>query len=496
MTVKSNTSRAISHFQREYQIIGKLRSGGMGRVYLAIMNGPLNTHQKVVLKLPLSLRDAARYQRDFENEARVMAQLNHPNIIRVIEWTEMNGAPCMVCELIEGFELRDIIRLYRSNRQWIPLQIVAQIMLQACEAMQYVHTAKAMDGTPLHIVHRDIDASNIMVTDGGFVKVIDFGIARNVMHENVTEPGVYKGRMINMSPDVFLHSEVDHRADIFSMGILLYELLTCVRPRQFGATDSITRMIENIRTQEIPRPSDTVPHVPDVFDRIVSKATRLNRENRYQSAAEMFNDLRAVSRTLAAGPSHMSVRKWVLNDLAVLRKERDDKVKNALASPSGIPNFAGERGIRVRRYHSATRWQVALANHWAAMKYAFRQFGRRHRPHLALKAAVLALVFVAAAAITAFSTGVIGSHSPQKYPSARMETVTEFIALDDQQNRSSSSVPHRRQTEESADPGSGADAVNSPVDSTLSHWQASSHTHHTPLHTRPSSAVAGADKIE
>ncbi len=496
MTVKSNTSRAISHFQREYQIIGELRSGGMGRVYLAIMNGPLNTHQKVVLKLPRSLRDAARYQRDFENEARVMAQLNHPNIVRVIEWTEMNGgAPCMVCELIEGFELRDIIRLYRSNSQWIPLQIVAQIMLQACEAMQYVHTAKAIDGTPLHIVHRDIDASNIMVTDGGFVKVIDFGIARNVMHESVTEPGVYKGRMINMSPDVFLHSEVDHRADIFSMGILLYELLTGVRPRQFGATDSITRMIEIIRTLEIPRPSDIVPHVPDVFDRIVSKATRLNRENRYQSAAEMFNDLRTVSRTLAAGPSHMSVRKWVLNDLAVLRKERDDKVQKALASPSGIPNFAGERNNRVRRYPSATTWQVAVANHWAAMKRAFRQFGRGHRPHLALKAASLAVVF-AAAAITAFSTGVIGSHSPQKSPSVQVETVTEFIALDDQQNHRLSPLTHRRQTKESADPGSGADAVNSPEDSALSLRDASSHTHHTPLHTRPSSTAAGAGKTE
>lgn len=495
MTVKSNANRAISHFQRDYQIIGKLRSGGMGRVYLAIMNGPLNTQQKVVLKLPLSLRDAARVKRDFENEARVMAQLNHPNIIRVIEWTEMNGAPCMVCELIEGFELRDIIRLYRSNSQWIPLQIVAQIMLQACEAMQYVHTAKAMDGTPLHIVHRDIDASNIMVTDGGFVKVIDFGIARNVMQESLTEPGVYKGRMINMSPDVFLYSEVDHRADIFSMGILLYELLTGVRPRQFGATDSITRMIENIRTQEIPRPSDAAPHVPDVFDRIVSRATQLNRENRYQSAAEMFNDLRAVSRTLAAGPSHMSVRKWVLNELAVLRKERDDRIQKALALPSGIPDFPGERGMRRRRHHSPARWQIALANHWDAMRRAFRQTLRGHRPHLALKAVSLAVVF-AAAAVTTFSTGVIGAHPSQKSTSVQVETVTEFIVLDDQQDRSSSPVIPRRQTPASADPDSGDDVVNSPVDSTLSLWDVLRHTHHTPLHTHPSPAVAGAGEIE
>ena len=445
MTVTRHTNREISHFRRDYRIAGKLRSGGMGRVYLAIMEGPLNTQQKVVMKLPLNIRDGFKYRRDFENEARVMAQLNHPNIIRSIDWTQLDGAPCMVTEYIEGFELRDIIRVYNSMNQRIPLNVVVQIMLQVCEAMQYVHTAKAMDGSPLHIVHRDIDASNIMIADDGYVKIIDFGIAKNTMQDVITRPGVYKGKIANLPPDVFIHSRADHRADIFSLGIMMYEMLTGKRPRQFEEVDSITRIVEVIKTREIPGPSDSDSRIPDVFDHIVLKATRLNREERYRSAAEMFNDLRAISRTYASGPAHMPVRKWMMQDLASLRERRDAKLRNAVENAVSTPIFSKSAGSGIRRYNQAWKWQNTLRNQLVVMKLYLKQWLPARAIRTMARGAALVSVFAATVAITLLISIGQGPGRPQHPSSVQVRTETDEIRVDNRLSpvRSTSAMSDR-----------------------------------------------------
>ncbi|MBN2529196.1 MAG: serine/threonine protein kinase [Deltaproteobacteria bacterium] len=368
MSSNSLSHKTMFRFHPDYQIIGKLRTGGMGRVYLAIAKGPLNIRQKVVLKLPLNLSEGIRWRKDFENEARVMAQLNHPNIVRSLEWIEMDGSPCMVFEYIEGFEVADILRHFRAQNKRMPLSMTSQIMLQVCEAVQYMHSARTIDDQPLAIVHRDLDPSNIMLTDDGYVKIIDFGIAKNAMQEVMTKPGVYKGKLINLPPDVFLFEKVDHRADIFSLGLLLFEMLTGQRARKFEVTDSLTRIVELLRKRPIPLPSEVCPQIPDVFDHIVAKATASNRDARYQSAAEMFNDLRQVSKSLSVGPNHLIVKRWIHEDLKSLRTRRAEKMRLLLDGRDALTELSPSGSTVFKRNRVRSSFISGMKNRITALK--------------------------------------------------------------------------------------------------------------------------------
>lgn len=309
------------------KILGKLNAGGMGEVYLAIKYGPLGTRQPVVLKMPLVKNGAFKWQSDkwrseFEDEARVMAYLNHPNIVRTIDWIEMNGRPCIVSEYIHGLDLRQIIRFFNVEGKPMPLYVTSQIMLQACDAFQYIHSAKTFDGKALGIVHRDIDPSNIMIADNGFVKIIDFGIAKNSAQKELTKPGVYKGKFAYLAPDVFLPEKVDLRADVFSLGLVFYELLTGKRLRQFHDTASLATVVTAIKETTVPAPSSIVPHIPPALDKIVLRATSPKKDDRYNSMYELAIDIRNVSKKLNSGSDHEYLKQWANRELSKLRALR------------------------------------------------------------------------------------------------------------------------------------------------------------------------------
>ncbi|MBN2716487.1 MAG: serine/threonine protein kinase [Deltaproteobacteria bacterium] len=368
MTQQMQNSVRPSGYDASYHIVGKLGAGGMGRVYLAILEGVLRTRRKVVLKLPLSLRDAVKWRKDFEAEARVMVHLNHPNIVRVLDWTELDGLPCMVSEYIDGFELHEVIKYFRGQGRCVPLRITAQLMMQTCQAIEYIHNARTIDHEPLNIVHRDIDASNIMLSQTGYVKVIDFGIAKHTMQEELTRPGMYKGKIVNFPPDIFLPDKVDQRADIFGLGILLYELLTARRPRHFTATETISEIINRIKTVPIPAPSHVVPGIPKSFDAIVAKATALNRDERYSTAKEMYDDLQALSREFSSGPDHMYMENWIQTDLAPLTERRARQIaalQQGGADNSFLPELAG---IRVHTDSQKGKRKRNWENRIAAMR--------------------------------------------------------------------------------------------------------------------------------
>ena len=373
MSLTHATAPPLTRSGSTYQIIGKLGAGGMGRVYLATRKDSQKNLRQVVLKLPLSVRDAVKWRRDFEAEGRIHAQLNHPNIARALEWTEFDGLPCMVSEYVDGFELLEIIRYFRQQRQRVPFHITARIMMQTCQAVHYMHQAKTVDHVPLNIIHRDIDTSNIMLARNGYVKLIDFGVAKHAMQEEKTRPGIYKGKIINFPPDIFMPEKVDHRADIFGLGILLFELLTARRPRHFDTSLSIEEIVRKIKTDPIPVPSEVSGKIPKAFDFIVAKATALNREHRYHSAKEMYDDLRAISKKFQAAPSHLCIEAWMTKELTPLYDRRERrfaalKRSNPLTSiskdtmsslVSGGPLF----GKQIRHFQ----------NHLAALSLRVRQ---------------------------------------------------------------------------------------------------------------------------
>jgi serine/threonine protein kinase len=194
-----------------YKILKKLGSGGMGEVYLA---EDTKLNRQVALKfLPIHFTTDNTLKTRFINEAQAAAKLNHPNIITIFEVNEHNGRPFFAMEHVEGSPLSDVI-----EKDGLPSEKAVDITLQICEGLKEAHNAE--------IVHRDIKPSNIIIDKSGRCRILDFGLAAIQSDERLTKTGTLLGTVEYMSPEQVRGKKVDHRSDIFSLGVLLYELLT------------------------------------------------------------------------------------------------------------------------------------------------------------------------------------------------------------------------------------------------------------------------------
>jgi len=279
-------SQRISH----YRIIRKIGAGGMGEVYLA---EDTLLGRKVALKiLPAEFtRDEGRLRR-FEQEARTVSALNHPGILTVFEVGHIEGVRFIATEFIEGKTIRQA-----SAERTISIEETIDIGIQVANALAVAHQAG--------IAHRDIKPENIMMRDDGFVKVLDFGLAKLTETTNPasadpeaptmaipnTEPGMVMGTISYMSPEQARGLDVDGRSDIFSLGIVLYELIAGRTPFQGSTpTDVIISMI----TSEPPRLADYAPGIPADLERIIGKMLIKDRSLRHQTAKEISGELRKL----------------------------------------------------------------------------------------------------------------------------------------------------------------------------------------------------------
>ena len=287
--VESKTGRLIS----SYKIISKLGAGGMGEVWLA---EDLRLKRKIALKLLPSpfTADAERVRR-FEREARAASALNHPNILTIHEIGQADGAHFIATEFVEGQTLRQ--RLQQSS---IALSEALDIAAQIASALAAAHAAG--------IVHRDIKPENVMLRPDGYVKVLDFGLARITQREAAkdgslaptqsiqTDPGLIMGTVGYMSPEQVRGEELDARTDVFSLGVVLYEMLAGSRPFKGATTaDAIAALLE----REPPRLSANLPEVPAELQQIVSRALMKDRSARYQRCDELFSDLKSLREELS-----------------------------------------------------------------------------------------------------------------------------------------------------------------------------------------------------
>lgn len=290
-----------------YRLISLLGVGGMGTVYLA---EDLQLKRKVALKvLPDSVAQDVDRLRRFEREARAASALNHPNILTVHEFGVENGLHYLVTEFIDGITLRETIR-----QEQLSLEFTLRVAEQIAFALSAAHAAG--------IVHRDLKPENIMVREDGIVKVLDFGLAKlaevrgaerraqsNEKDEtllqpsapaphsefhtpHLTMPGIVMGTPRYMSPEQVRGQVVDARTDLFSLGVVIYEMLTGKDP--FDKPTSIDVMAAILA--EEPQPISTLREVPTGIQQMVSKALIKNRDERYQSSRELLNDLRNVIR--------------------------------------------------------------------------------------------------------------------------------------------------------------------------------------------------------
>jgi serine/threonine-protein kinase len=290
----------------KYRLLAELGAGGMADVYLALAVGPLRFHKLVVLKvMKQGLAADTELVDMFTSEARLAARLNHVNVIQTYEVTEIAGRNVMVMEYLEGQTLERVVHAGRDGSFGRDLQI--RVLADTLAGLHYAHELTDFDGTPLHLVHRDVSPQNIFVTFDGTVKVLDFGIAKAAnFSQKSTSSGVLKGKVRYMAPEHVNGEDVDRRADIFCLGLMLWEAATGQVP--WGSSHH-GHIMYRISRGDLPRAKEANPNVPARLDEICSKALTFRREDRYPTAAAMQSDLedflqesgsRVTSRSVAA----------------------------------------------------------------------------------------------------------------------------------------------------------------------------------------------------
>ncbi len=292
-----------------YRLIAKLAVGGMAELFLAYQRGVGGFNKKVVIKCILPyLSQNKEFIDMFLAEARLAAHLNHPNVVQIYDIGDIDGIYYMAMEYIPGQNLREFTRrLYRTigDNTSPPYGLIAAIFAQAAAGLDYVHRATDENNNPLDLIHRDISPNNLILSYQGQLKIVDFGVAKARTQEKETEVGVLKGRLSYMSPEQISGYKLDGRSDIFSLGVVMYELTT---NRRLFRRKTEPETIRALLSGPIPSPKVFFPDYPPQLEEILMKMLKRDREERYQSAAEVRRDLEAflASTGQLYGPTQLS----------------------------------------------------------------------------------------------------------------------------------------------------------------------------------------------
>ncbi len=273
----------------DFWIEAHLASGGMARVFLASRKG---TEELAVLKvLDEHFRHDEKTKAMFRDEARIMNRLAHPNVVRFFGSGTWDGLPYLALEYLDGDNLSVLRKAAARQGTQLSLSLVTRIGIQVANALDYVHSLTDEKGTPLGLVHRDISPQNIFVTTGGQVKVLDFGIAWSVEKEEKTTTGMLKGKLRYMSPEQIEMQPIDNRSDLFSLGIVLWELITA---RRLFDAESDFRTMKQICEEPIPSPREHRPGIPAELEKVVMKLLERDRKQRYRNGGQLREDLKEV----------------------------------------------------------------------------------------------------------------------------------------------------------------------------------------------------------
>lgn len=266
-----------------YEVLGEIGQGAMGVVYKA--RDPLIDRVVAIktINLSLAMDEKEEYEGRFYQEAKAAGRLNHPNIVTIYDVGKSGDVAYIAMELLEGRELRDIM----NEGALLPVDQVLNIVAQVAQGLAYAHEHE--------IVHRDVKPSNIMVIRDGHVKITDFGIARMASSSVRTQTGMVLGSPKYMSPEQVMGKAIDQRSDIFSLGVMLYEMLTGQAP--FDGENVNAIMYQTLNA--VPAPPNMInPAIPEMVNFIVAKALAKGVEDRYQNANDFAADLRTCRDTL------------------------------------------------------------------------------------------------------------------------------------------------------------------------------------------------------
>jgi len=278
----------------QYVIEEHIATGGMADVYKARMMGMEGFQKTVAIKRILgNLTDSDEFVRMFIDEAKLAAQLSHNNIIQIYDLGKVDRSHYIAMEYIEGHDLRSILEKCRLRDVKMPIGLALYITNLLASALDYAHKKHDFDNQALGLVHRDVSPQNVLISFDGDVKLCDFGIAKAASKASQTRAGALKGKLQYMSPEQAWGKDIDHRSDIFSLGLVLFEMLTI--EKVFSGTSELS-VLEQVRDPIITAPSMKNPEVDSEVDRIIFLALNAERDERYQSAEDLKRDLEKVMR--------------------------------------------------------------------------------------------------------------------------------------------------------------------------------------------------------
>jgi len=273
--------------EHKYRVIKRLEAGGMAEVFVGEAVSVQGFKKQVAIKRVLPhLAQNQDFIEMFLDEARLSAKLTHANIVSVFDISAREDTYFLVMEFVDGANLKKIVENIFARKKHIPLGQATYICIEACRGLSYAHELTGEAGEGLGIVHRDISPPNIMVTKRGEVKVADFGLAKAGTQLSQTDPGVVKGKFSYLSPEAALGEEVDARTDVFSLGIVLWEMLAG-RRLFLGESDYAT--VKLVQKANIPRLAPLNAEVDEEFEEVLLRALTQDPNHRYQSARE-FGD--------------------------------------------------------------------------------------------------------------------------------------------------------------------------------------------------------------
>jgi serine/threonine protein kinase len=309
-----------------YTIHEALGAGGMASVHLAEWHPPGGTKRLVALKrLFPQIAENEELVAMFIDEARLARYLKHPNIAQVFEFGRISGTYFIAFEFVQGPTVQQVARQCDKHVGYIPIPIVLDIVCQLCDALHHAHNLNDERGLSLGIVHRDVSPQNLIVSNSGLVKLIDFGLAKAKLSSVESHAGIIKGKLNYVAPE-YLDGTLDVRCDLWAVGVMLYELLT--GNRLFDAPDNF-KILERVRTMAIPPPSRSRAEVTSKLDDIVFTALDRDPGRRWQNAASMRAALAAHAREYPPLTKSQLVS-WVEWAFGQKQKMREDSGLSAL----------------------------------------------------------------------------------------------------------------------------------------------------------------------
>jgi len=290
-----------------YRLFARLARGGMAELYVARMLGTGRFEKLVAIKRMLPhLVEEPQFVQMFENEAQITARLSHPNICQVYEYGDDGGAPFLVMEFLRGLVWSEIVEVLPADES-LRARFLAGVIFQACEGLHYAHTLVDVDGQQTPIVHRDISPGNLMITTDGVVKILDFGVSKVLTEGSATRTGMIKGKLPYMAPEQIRGEGVDGRADVFSLGVVLWE---AIAGRRLFERPSDYQIWKAVTEEDIPRLPSGSP-LARMLEPVVLRALARDREARQPSARVFADELKYAVTPFGAAMSASEIQAQV-----------------------------------------------------------------------------------------------------------------------------------------------------------------------------------------